>query len=547
MTTTLADINKTLIKQNKSLESTSEGINGLVDKISAQMEVAEKTKLKQLEEKREKDKTARVVKRPSGLKQGFMEGTGVAGLADMLSNIIPAGLGGMLSGAIGLAFGKLFKGAVVGGLIATFFGDEIMAWVKTTFDKDADGKIFEGMPFELNLNNPATIAGLTLATGVIANALVGFVAKGLLKLGVKGIAKLFAGVGSLLAAGLGLAGDVPNDVPTESGNRRRGGRRGPKAPKVPAGGVRSAPAASSRVVSPKAQAAAAKQIAKGKVLPTGYARNAAGTLVNDATKKFASVDEVSKALALQNAARYAKYAKALKFLGVAGAIGGAVIDPAMAIYNGESDAEIKTQIAGAIASIGVGTAGAILGGAVGGAAGTLVPGVGTAIVGGFGALAGGIAGALLGEAGAEKMARALLTGKAPAEIQQYNEDQAMSMPTQAGNYTPAMMAEAQKAGPTQTLAQLQAAGARTASPVKVAPAPKLSPSTVSLMQNDQSASMAEIEAYLASVSGTSSGGTNVSMDDNSTKITNTSGIVMNRGSVMDLLDGGLALGASGPR
>lgn len=543
MATTLADINETLIEQNKSLEDTSEGINSLVDKISAQMEVAEKTNLKKLEEKRESGKTARVANRPSGLKQGFMEGTGVAGLADMLSNIIPAGLGGMLSGAIGLAFGKLFKGAVVGGLIATFFGDEIMAWVKTTFDKDADGKIFEGMPFELNLDNPLTIAGLTLATGVIANALVGFVAKGLLKLGVKGIAKLFAGVGGLLAAGLGLG----DDVPTESGNRRRGGKRGSKAPKTPAAGVRGAAAASSRVVSPKAQAAAAQQIAKGTTLPTGYARNAAGTLVDDATKKFASVDEVSRALALENAAKYAKYAKALKFLGVAGAIGGAVIDPAMAIYNGESDAEIKTQIAGAVASIGVGTAGAILGGAVGGAAGTLVPGVGTAIVGGFGALAGGVAGALLGEAGAEKIARALLTGKTPAEIQQYNEDQAMSMPTQAGNYTPAMMAEAQKAGPTQTLEQLRAAGARTASPVKVAPAPKLSATTVSLMQNDQSASMAEIEAYLASIGGTKSPGANISMDDNSTTVTNNSGIVMPRGATVDLLDAGLALGVTGPR
>ena len=70
--------------------------------------------------------------------------------------------------------------------------------------------------------------------------MVGFVAKGLLKLGVKGIAKLFAGVGGLLAAGLGLADDVPDNVPTESGNRRRGGRRGPKAPKAPAAGVRGA-------------------------------------------------------------------------------------------------------------------------------------------------------------------------------------------------------------------------------------------------------------------------------------------------------------------
>ena len=222
MATTLADINKTLIEQNKSLEETSEGINGLVDKISAQMEVAEKTNLKQLEEKRESGKTARVVNRPKGLTEGFMKGTGLDGLAGMLSNIIPAGLGGMLAGAIGLAFGKLFKGAVVGGLIATFFGAEIMTWVRSTFDKDGDGKIFEGMPFELDLNSTATIAALTLATGVIANALVGFVAKGLVKLGVKGIAKLFAGVGGLLAAGLGLGGG--GDVPTESGNRRRGGK-----------------------------------------------------------------------------------------------------------------------------------------------------------------------------------------------------------------------------------------------------------------------------------------------------------------------------------
>ena len=219
----------------------------------------------------------------------------------------------------------------------------------------------------------------------------------------------------------------------------------------------------------------------------------------------------------------------------------------MAIYNGESDAEIQTQIVGAIASIGVGTAGAILGGAVGGAAGTLVPGVGTAIVGGFGALAGGVAGALLGEAGAEKMAKALLTGKTPAEIQQYNEDQAMSMPTQSGNYTPAMMAEAQKAGPTQTLEQLQAAGARTSapSPVKVAPAPKLAPATVSLMQNDQSASMAEIEAYLAKVAPSNNIDARTTTVNNSTQTSNS--YLLDMGQSIDLRDAGIAFGGTGPR
>ena len=149
-------------------------------------------------------------------------------------------------------------------------------------------------------------------------------------------------------------------------------------------------------------------------------------------------------------------------------------------------------------------------------------------------MAGGVAGALLGEAGAEKMAKALLTGKPPAEIQQYHEDQAMSMPTQSGNYTPAMMAEAQKAGPTQTLEQLQAAGARTSapspvitgartsapSPVKVAAAPKLAPATVSLMQNDQSASMAEIEAYLAKVAPSNNIDARTTTVNNSTQTSN---------------------------
>lgn len=124
------------------------------------------------------------------------------------------------------------------------------------------------------------------------------------------------------------------------------------------------------------------------------------------------------------------------------------------------------------------------------------------------------------------------------------EDAAMSMPTQAGNYTPAMLAQAQKAGPTETLQSLRDEGAKTR--LEVPKGMMLTDMTSTLMKQDQAESMKEIAAWLASMSDAGSGGTNVSMDDNSTKITNTSGIVMNRGPVMDLLDGGLALGA-GPR
>lgn len=124
------------------------------------------------------------------------------------------------------------------------------------------------------------------------------------------------------------------------------------------------------------------------------------------------------------------------------------------------------------------------------------------------------------------------------------EDAVMSMPTQAGNYTPAMLAQAQKAGPTETLQSLRDEGAKTR--LEVPKGMMLTDMTSTLMKQDQAESMKEIAAWLASMSDAGSGGTNVSMDDNSTKITNTSGIVMNRGPVMDLLDGGLALGA-GPR
>ena len=207
MTTTLTDINETLIEQNKTLGETSEGIKSLVSRISAQMEASEKSNLRGLEDKRETTK-ARVVERPRGFGQGFMQGTGLAGLSKglsglmgMVSGLIPGGTIGLIAGALGLAFGKLFKGALVGGIIAAYFGKGIMSWVRKTFDKDDNGKIFEDLPFELDLNDVATIGALTVATGVIANALIGFVAKNIL---AKAFGALLTGATGLILGGLGL-------------------------------------------------------------------------------------------------------------------------------------------------------------------------------------------------------------------------------------------------------------------------------------------------------------------------------------------------------
>lgn len=65
-----------------------------------------------------------------------------------------------------------------------------------------------------------------------------------------------------------------------------------------------------------------------------------------------------------------------------------------------------------------------------------------------------------------------------------------------------------------------------------------------LMTSDAAYSTLEQNAKLAAINASGAGGGNVSMDDNSTTVTNTSGIVMPRGATVDLLDGGFALGMS---
>lgn len=143
-------------------------------------------------------------------------------------------------------------------------------------------------------------------------------------------------------------------------------------------------------------------------MPSGMRTNSAGKVIDSKTGKFQSVDAIMEALKKEGkAATLAKYAKFFKFAGPAMAIIPALIQPAMSIYNEESDQEIKKQIAGALGTI----SGAYLGAIAGAAGTTLIPVVGQSGIGNLlGGAIGGVAGALSGEYLAESIADALMGG-----------------------------------------------------------------------------------------------------------------------------------------
>ena len=145
------------------------------------------------------------------------------------------------------------------------------------------------------------------------------------------------------------------------------------------------------------------------VLPTGVTLNSAGRPINTATGQFKSVREVAEAMEKDatKAAKFAKYAKFFKFAGPAAAVLPALIDPAIAIYNDESDEEIRKQIVGALGSV----SGAYLGGALGLAGTTMIPLLGQSGIGNFlGTVFGAVGGAFAGEFLAEEVADMLMGG-----------------------------------------------------------------------------------------------------------------------------------------
>ena len=152
-----------------------------------------------------------------------------------------------------------------------------------------------------------------------------------------------------------------------------------------------------------------KAVTAGGTLPSGTSLNTAGRPINTATGQFKTVKEVAEAMEKDatKAAKFAKYAKFFKFAGPAMAVLPALLDPALAIYNDESDEEIRKQIVGALGSV----SGAYLGGALGLAGTTMIPIVGQSGIGNFlGTVFGAVGGAFGGEYLAEEIADMLMGG-----------------------------------------------------------------------------------------------------------------------------------------
>ncbi|MDA8752412.1 hypothetical protein N9M52_00230 [bacterium] len=314
-----------------------------------------------------------------GIAKFITKGLGIAIITPIIADFV----GGLIDGVITEAFGEeaaeKYGGmikiggilAVVGGLLfgpmailPLFFAGIMGALGKKLVDGISDETLEK---FGID---KGTLGGVVAAVG----AALGLFVPMLLKKAITGTAKLAL---KMVTGGAALAGNLVKSVvkgpkpTTKPGSGGSGGRPPPVKP----GGV-----------------------------PSGMRVNKAGRMIHANTGRFASADDIAKAMKLEGrASQVAKYMKFFKFAGPAMAIVPALIDPLLAIYNDAGPDEIKKQLAGALGTVG----GVALGGLAGTALGTgIFPGVGSAI-GGF--LGMGL-GAYLGEDLAEKIADAVLSG-----------------------------------------------------------------------------------------------------------------------------------------
>ena len=368
----------------------------------------------------------------TGSSQNESDSGGSANLVGGLSGIIGAALGGLsasigpalLRGGLALAIAPLIsnflegaisegltqleiegdaadKAAKAGGLaltaawigrklfgrfggIAGFFGTLGYAYGDDLYEKyiaDPDGAIVSEGTFTTLFTVLSAAVGLVVTNmGIAAAKALGVKAKTILTPGAK-VATTAAG-NALTAAQRTALSQMPKTVPTTPALR------------------------TSDVV---------KTVANGASLPSGTRFNSAGQLVDSKTNSFKSVKEVAEAMEKDatKAAKFAKYAKFFKFAGPAMAVLPALLDPAIAIYNDESDEEIRKQIVGALGSV----SGAYLGGALGLAGVTMIPMVGQSGIGNFlGTVFGAVGGAFAGEFLAEEIADMLMGGTVPEPV-----------------------------------------------------------------------------------------------------------------------------------
>lgn len=316
-----------------------------------------------------------------GIGKFITKGLGIAIIAPIIIDFINGAVDGVIEEAFGKDAADKYGGMIkVGGILAVIGGllfgpmailPLFFAGVMGVLGKKLVDSISDETLEKFGIDK-GTLGGVVAAVG----AALGLFVPMLLKKAITGTAKLAL---KMVTGGAALAGNLVKSVvkgprPTPTPTAGSGGSGG-RPPPVRPGGV-----------------------------PSGMRVNKAGRMIHANTGRFASADDIAKAMKLEGrASQVAKYMKFFKFAGPAMAIVPALIDPLLAIYNDAGPDEIKKQLAGALGTVG----GVALGGLAGTALGTgIFPGVGSAI-GGF--LGMGL-GAYLGEDLAEKIADAVLSG-----------------------------------------------------------------------------------------------------------------------------------------
>lgn len=562
---TLAEINDTLRDQNLSMEemvvkqeSTNDTLRTLASKISAQMELAaaqmelgEKTRLKDREKQIEAKEKKSVLKdalknAPKGFKEGFGKGMALPGGGFFSKLFENAGLGtGLVLGAAGLAAAKALKTAVLGGMIAYLApelsekgGEKIISLFKTI---GIPMEWYDNLPQGMKDSIETGIGGI--AGAIVAQIVLAFTAK-------KGLGLL-----------VGLGAIVTKKVFDAIANF---GAAPVKPPKPPAGGglddaakatAQATKAADARKLMsqadeafvplkpPPAKPTVGRDPKTGRFTKlTPEQRNAISSMGDQPKGKFNNVDEAIEALSKSGKA--GKFGKFLNFLkGLAkiapyAAVTMDMLEPAYAIYTDQPREIIQKEIAGALGSLSGGALGAIAGGGVV----TMIPGVGqSGIANLLGVAAGGIAGSIAGEYTAESIAKFLLGGAKPERTMQSAEDQVMSMPLVAGDHSPAMMMELRNAGPTPE-AELRRQGAMTAAPTPAAPAKIVPPAPISVKPKTEQIMQMDYGAATSSFAG-GAPATYVNAPQSTTVNNSQSqGIVLPMAPAVDTLDGGLATG-----
>jgi hypothetical protein len=162
--------------QNDTMADVRDSIKELLQTEIDRRKEEERSKGDELEEKREakaarnKAKTARAA--PKSLAQGFAQGSGLAGLADMFPSFGNMLGGASLGGLLGMAAGKLFLpalGAILGG---KYIGE----WLETNLPSMfADGKTMELFGKEIEVSKIggaiAGVVGMILAPKLLSKLL----------------------------------------------------------------------------------------------------------------------------------------------------------------------------------------------------------------------------------------------------------------------------------------------------------------------------------------------------------------------------------------